>query len=145
MNWVSTLFSGGVSKVVESLGTAVDKLVTSDEERLKMKAIIEKEMYNFEKKQLSAIAKYDQEVTARHAADMKSDSWLSKNIRPLVLAFMSVTVMGLAFSSIFILDVAEVELVKPWIALFTALLVTMYAFYFGSRGAEKIIHLRAKK
>ena len=143
MSWITTLFSGGVSKVVDSLGTAIDKLVTSDEERGKLKVVLEKEMYNFEKTQLKAQAQYDKEVTQRHANDMKSDSWLSKNVRPFTLIFMTVTVMGLAYSTIFILDKEDVVLVEPWLSVFTVLLGTMYAFYFGSRGIEKIQAHRA--
>lgn len=142
MSWFTTLFTGGVSKVVDSLGSAIDKLVTSDEERLKLKAAIEKEMNSFREAQLSAIADYDKEITQRHTNDMKSDSWLSKNIRPLTLAFMTVTTMGLAYSTIFILDTTEVALVEPWIQLLTVLLVTIYAFYFGSRGLEKMQQIK---
>lgn len=142
MNWFANLFSSGAAKVVDSLGTAIDKLVTSDEEKLKMKAIIEKEMYNFEKAQLAAIADYDKQITKRHSIDMKSDSWLSKNVRPLTLIFMTVTTMGLAYSTIFILDKEDVVLVEPWLTLLTVLLVTIYAFYFGSRGIEKVQGMR---
>lgn len=138
MDWITKLFSGGVSEVVDSLGTAIDKLVTSDEERLKVKAAVAKEMNTFKAAQLAALAEYDKEVTQRHTNDMKSDSWLSKNIRPLTLAFMSVTVMGLAYSTIFLLDREDVVLVQPWLSVFMVLLGTIYAFYFGSRGAEKI-------
>ena len=139
MNILSTLFSGGVSKVIDSLGSAIDKLVTSDEEKKKLTVILQKEMNEFRTTQLEAVSNYDKEITKRHNHDMHSDSWLSKNIRPLTLAFMSIATMGLAYSSIFVLDKEDVVLVEPWITLFTVLMVTIYGFYFGGRSLEKAI------
>ena len=138
MNWFANLFSSGAAKVVDSLGAAIDELVTSDEEREKLKVALAKEMNGFKEAQLAAMADYDKEITQRHANDMKSDSWLSKNIRPLTLAFMTVTVMGLAWATIFMLDPDKAVLVTPWTTLFSILLGTIYAFYFGSRGFEKV-------
>ena len=144
MNWIANLFSSGASKLVDSLGSAIDKLVTSDEERLKLKNALEKEINTFREAQLEAIAEYDKQITQRHANDMKSDSWLSKNIRPLVLAFMSVSAVLLAYLTIFILDEHSVPLIEPWIDLLKVLLVTIYAFYFGSRGFEKVQGIKSK-
>lgn len=141
-NWLVNIFSSGAAKVVDSLGSAIDKLVTSDEEREKLKVALEKEMNGFRNHQLVAISEYDKEITKRHSSDMKSDSWLSKNIRPLTLAFMTVSTMGLAYSTIFILDKEDVVLVEPWLTLLTVLLVTIYAFYFGSRGIEKVQNIK---
>jgi len=75
-------------------------------------------------------------VSKRWSSDMKSDSWLSKNTRPLTLIYLtlsSTTLMILdSFHSIlFSIDTAWVELLKT-------LLITVYVAYFGSRGAEKI-------
>lgn len=138
MSWFTDLFSGGVAEVIDSVGNTIDKLVTSDEEREQLKLAMEKELNQFKMAQLAAIAKYDSEITSRHAADMKSDSWLSKNIRPLSLAFLTVSTVLLAYLTIFILDPKDVALINPWLDLLQVLLVTVYAFYFGSRGMEKI-------
>lgn len=138
MNWFTTLFSGGVATAVDSLGNAIDKLVTSDEEREELKIVLEKEMNTLKVSQLAAIANYDKEITSRHNTDMKADSWLSKNIRPLTLAFLTFTTVLLAYLSIFILDASEVALIDPWIDLLKVLLVTIYAFYFGGRSFEKV-------
>jgi hypothetical protein len=66
---------------------------------------------------------------------MKSDSWLSKNTRPLALIFLTV-------SSVFIMSVdsfhLQFEVNTAWVDLLKTLLVTVYVAYFGSRGAEKI-------
>ena len=144
MSWITKLFAGGVATVIDSVGTAIDKVVTSDEERLKLKVVLEKEMNSFKKAQLASISDYDKEISTRHKNDMKSDSWLSKNIRPLILAFLTFTTVLLAYLSIFILEASKASLVEPWIALLQVLLVTSYSFYFGSRGWEKVSHIKNK-
>ncbi len=144
MNWFANLFSSGAAKVVDSLGTAIDKLVTSDEERKKLKVALEKEMNGFKEAQLAAMADYDKEITQRHANDMKSDSWLSKNVRPLTLAFLTIATVVLAYLTIFLLDAESVKMVEPWLDLLKVLLVTIYAFYFGSRGFEKVQAIKDK-
>ena len=75
-----------------------------------------------------------QEVSKRWSSDMKSDSWLSKNTRPMTLIFLTVSVV------IFILldgfDIAF-GINSGWIDLLKSLLITVYVAYFGSRGVEK--------
>ena len=75
------------------------------------------------------------EVSSRWRADMKSDSWLSKNTRPWALVFLTM-------SSIFMMAVdsfhLQFDVDDAWINLLKTLLVTVYVAYFGSRGAEKI-------
>ena len=75
------------------------------------------------------------EVSSRWRADMKSDSWLSKNTRPLALVFLTT-------SSVFMMAVdsfhLQFDVDDAWINLLKTLLVTVYVAYFGSRGAEKI-------
>jgi hypothetical protein len=138
MSWFSDLFSSGASKLVESVGKAVDNIHTSDEERLKIKNEMEGMIHSFKATQLELLGKYDAEITARHDIDMKSDSWLSKNIRPLTLAFMVLSTVILAYCTTFLLPPEKVDILTPWISLLTTLDVTMFSFYFGSRGLEKI-------
>lgn len=99
---------------------------------------MQKEMLAFKKEQLTSFADYEKEISTRHANDMKADSWLSKSIRPLILAFLTFTTVLLAYLSIFILDASKVALVDPWITLLQVLLVTSYSFYFGGRSYEKV-------
>jgi hypothetical protein len=75
-----------------------------------------------------------QEITKRWDSDMKSDSWLSKNTRPLTLIFLTVSMVLLI-----LLDSLEIQFVvnNEWIDLLKSLLVTVYVAYFGSRGVEK--------
>jgi len=93
MSWFSDIFSGGAAKLVEAVGSAADNLITSDEERAKLKNEATKLLKDFELSQLNHIAEFDKQITERHRADMTSDSWLSKNIRPLTLAFLVITTM----------------------------------------------------
>jgi len=75
-----------------------------------------------------------QEISKRWDSDMKSDSWLSKNTRPLTLIFLTVSMVLLIFSDS-IGDSFEVD--SGWVDLLKSLLITVYVVYFGSRGAEK--------
>ena len=75
-----------------------------------------------------------QEITKRWQYDMVSDSWLSKNTRPLALLFLTFTTMvfiALNSSTNMVID-------KTWIDLLKTLLITVYVAYFGSRGIEKV-------
>ena len=74
-------------------------------------------------------------VSARWNSDMKSDSWLSKNTRPLALVFLTVSAVFMMAVDSFHL---QFDVDESWINLLKTLLVTVYVAYFGSRGAEKI-------
>ena len=76
-----------------------------------------------------------QEVTKRWDSDMKSDSWLSKNPRPLSLVFL--TVMAVALIWVDSVENTPFTVSAGWVNLLQTLLTTVYIAYFGSRGAEK--------
>ena len=77
-------------------------------------------------------------VSARWDSDMKSDSWLSKNTRPMTLIFLT-----LAMTIFIVLDsTILLEIKDGWVSLLEALLITVYVAYFGSRGAEKITKIK---
>jgi hypothetical protein len=96
----------------------------------------DKELSTEQKKEALSLLKIDlNEVTKRWEHDSKSDSWLPKNIRPLMLAYTMFVV-----SLFCTLDSTDAILVKDhWVSLFSGLLMTMIIAYFGSRGAEKIM------
>ena len=75
-----------------------------------------------------------QEISKRWDSDMKSDSWLSKNTRPMTLIFLTFSMV-----SLILLDSFEINFSVDtgWIDLLKSLLVTVYVAYFGSRGVEK--------
>ena len=75
-----------------------------------------------------------QEVTKRWSSDMKSDSWLSKNTRPMALIFLTISLIVFILLDGF--DIAF-SIDTGWIDLLKSLLITVYVAYFGSRGAEK--------
>tara|TARA_R110000782_G_scaffold83009_1_gene163070 strand:- start:2226 stop:2687 length:462 start_codon:yes stop_codon:yes gene_type:complete len=83
-----------------------------------------------------------QEVSKRWVSDMSSDSWLSKNTRPMALIFltMSMVIFMLLDSFDWGFQVDDV-----WVDLLKSLLITVYVAYFGSRGAEKFRAISNKK
>ena len=82
-----------------------------------------------------------QEVSKRWSSDMSSDSWLSKNTRPMMLIFLTVSTWLLI-----LMDSLDVEfgVSTEWIELLKSLLLTCYIAYFGSRGMEKYKHISQK-
>ena len=83
-----------------------------------------------------------QEVSKRWDSDMKSDSWLSKNTRPMSLIFLTISMVLLI-----LLDSFDWSFTVStgWVDLLQTLLVTVYVAYYGSRGAEKFQTIKNKK
>lgn len=138
IEWLTNAFLGGASKLVGEVGGIVDALHTSTEEKIALKNDIEKAIMQNNLDNSKLLADYDQQITDRHANDMQSDSWLSKNVRPMALIFLTVMTVLLAYLTIFLLTPDKVTLLEIWVALLTTLLTMVYVFYFGSRGIEKI-------
>jgi len=82
-----------------------------------------------------------QEVSKRWSSDMQSDSWLSKNTRPMTLIFLTVSMVLLI-----LLDSFKIQFTvdSGWVDLLKSLLITVYVAYFGSRGAEKFKSISKK-
>ena len=116
--------SGGV---IKEIGNVIDKLTTTEEERLEVKKQIQQILED-------ADSKAQEEVSRRWEADMKSDSFLSKNIRPMVLIYLTVIFTICAF---FDGNVGEFIIAKEYIPIFQTLLVTVYGAYFVGRTWEK--------
>ncbi len=77
-------------------------------------------------------------ISERWASDMKSDSWLSKNTRPMTLIFLTLSMtIFIVLDSTILLEIKD-----GWVSLLEALLITVYVAYFGSRGAEKITKIK---
>ena len=119
-------FLGG--NTIEKIGDVVDKLSTSDEERMEAKRMMKQIL-------LDAEAKGQEQVTRRWEADMKSDNWLSKNIRPLICIFL--TAMFIIIS-IFDGNLGEFVIAPAYIPIYQTLLITVYGAYFAGRSIEKI-------
>ncbi len=118
------LITGGLRKDVAKV---IDELTTTDEERLAAKHKIEE-----------LLEKADQDaqtqVTERWKLDMQSDSFLSKNIRPLVLIYLTVIFTALAF---FDGNIGGFKVAEEYIPIFQSLLITVYGAYFVGRTWEK--------
>ena len=156
MAWLSKVFSSVGVNVISSIGKVVDDLVTSDEE-IQLTDIQKKKItaaYNIRLQQIllemdrnaaSHEQRMEAELTERLKLDMKSDSWLSKNIRPMTLIFMTLVVALLSFATIFNSQFTDhqLETIKEWIPFFQTIMLTIYGFYFGSRGLEKIQKIRS--
>ena len=91
------LFSGGAADLVKNVGGVIDNLHTSKEEKLEAEKKIKDMIMGYE-------AEMQKQVTARWQLDMNSDSWLSKNIRPLVLVFLVVSTVLLIFIDAGVID-----------------------------------------
>jgi len=128
MGVLNKLFSGGASKLVESVGGVLDNVITTDEEKLEAKRKL-KELI------LSHEAEMEKNITDRWTADMNSDSWLSKNVRPLVLIFLIVCTMLLIFIDAGALTFTVEE---KWTDLLQLVLITVIGAYFGGRSIEKV-------
>lgn len=114
--------------VIKEVGDVIDKLTTTKEEKLLIKKQIQEIM---EKANNDA----EEQITRRWESDMKSDSWLSKNTRPLALIFLSF--MAIAFIWVDSHHEISFTVEQEWIGLLKQLLTTVYIAYFGSRGVEK--------
>ena len=125
--FIGKLFSGGAGELVESVGGVIDNLHTSKAEKLEAKQKMQELVQNHQ-------AKMEQNITDRWTADMNSDSWLSKNGRPLVLIFLIVCTMLLIF-----IDAGTIkfEVEEKWTDLLQLVLITVIGAYFGGRSIEK--------
>ena len=128
MGILTKLFSSGAADLVKGVGNVIDSLHTSKEEKLaaelKIKALITEHE-----------AKMEQNITDRWSADMKSDSWLSKNVRPLVLIFLVVSTVLMIF-----IDAGTINfnVEAKWTDLLQLVLITVIGAYFGGRSIEKV-------
>lgn len=122
--WVTKLFGGLLSKA----DTIIDEVVTSKEEKMTLKNAMQKMLLDSE-------AVVQENVTERWKADMSSDSWLSKNVRPMVLIFLVLCTMLLVFIDAGFIDF-KVE--DKWISLLEITLLTVIGAYFGGRSIEKV-------
>ena len=127
MGVLNKIFSGGASKLVESVGGVLDNVITTDEEKLEAKRKLKEVILSHE-------AEMEKNITDRWSADMNSDSWLSKNVRPLVLIFLVVCTMLMIF-----IDAGTIKFTveEKWTDLLQLVLITVIGAYFGGRSLEK--------
>ena len=127
MSILGTIFSGGATELIKGVGGVIDNLHTSGEEKLAAEQKIKELVANYE-------VQMEKEISSRWAADMKSDSWLSKNVRPMVLIFLVLSTVLMIF-----IDAGTINfVVEPkWTDLLQLVLITVIGAYFGGRSIEK--------
>ena len=127
MSILGSIFSGGAKDLVEGVGGVIDDLHTSEEEKLEAAQKVKELVSNYE-------VEMEKQITDRWKSDMASDSWLSKNVRPMVLVFLVVSTVLMIF-----IDAGAISFdVEPkWTDLLQLVLITVIGAYFGGRSLEK--------
>ena len=127
MSILTSIFSSGATELVKGVGGVIDNLHTSKEEKLEAEQKIKELVANYE-------VQMEKEISSRWNADMKSDSWMSKNVRPMVLIFLVVSTVLLMF-----IDAGVINFVveAKWTDLLQLVLITVIGAYFGGRSLEK--------
>ena len=125
---MSKIFSAGAGELIKNVGGVIDNLTTSKEEKMEAERKVKDLVMGYE-------AEMQKQVTERWKMDMQSDSWLSKNIRPLVLIFLVVSTVLLVFIDA---GVISFEVKASWVDLLQLVLITVIGAYFGGRSLEKV-------
>ena len=128
MSILTKIFSSGATELVKGVGGVIDDLTTTKEEKLEAQRKLEEMIHSYE-------AEMQKQVTERWKLDMQSDSWLSKNIRPLVLIFLVVSTVLLIFIDA---GIIQFEVKASWVDLLQLVLITVIGAYFGGRSLEKV-------
>jgi len=128
MSILTKIFSSGATELIKGIGGVIDNLHTSKEEKLEAERKIQTLIANHE-------AEMEKNITVRWKMDMASDSWLSKNIRPLVLVFLVVSTVLMIF-----IDAGAISfnVEDKWTDLLQLVLITVIGAYFGGRSLEKV-------
>ena len=127
MSLLTKIFSGGAADLVKGVGGVLDNLTTTKEEKLEAERKVKELIANYE-------IEMEKNITSRWEADLKSDSWLSKNVRPKTLIFLIVCTMLLIF-----IDAGAISFSvdRDWKDLLKMTLMTTVGAYFGGRSYEK--------
>jgi hypothetical protein len=130
----------GLDAILNIGGKLIDKLIPDAEAKAKAQLELATLAQNGELAQLQADVNEQQELTKRLQADMMSDSWLSKNIRPMTLIFILLTYTVFGMMSAWDIEVNNnyVELLGTWG-------MVIMSFYFGGRTLEKVMDMKGKK
>ena len=128
MSILTKIFSSGATELIKGVGGVIDNLHTSGEEKLAAEQKIKELVSSYE-------IEMEKNITERWKMDMQSDSWLSKNIRPLVLVFLVVSTVLMIF-----IDAGAISfnVEDKWTDLLQLVLITVIGAYFGGRSLEKV-------
>ena len=128
MSILNKVFSAGAGDLIKNVGGVLDNLTTTKEEKLEAERKIKDMIMGYE-------AEMQKQVTERWKFDMNSDSWLSKNIRPLTLIFLVISTVLIIFIDA---GALQFEVKASWIDLLQLVLITVSGAYFGGRSLEKV-------
>jgi hypothetical protein len=120
-------------------GKILDKVFPDPAQAEQAKLKLLEMQQNGELAKIAADTAEQQELTKRHEADMASDSWLSKNIRPMTLVFILIV-----YTSFAGLSAADIEVNNNYVELLGQWGMLIMSFYFGGRTLEKIMDMKAK-
>ena len=121
------MIKGIIKNLVGNASEILDEVITTDEERLDAKSRLKELILNHQ-------VEMERNISDRWKADMNSDSWLSKNVRPMVLIFLIVCTMLLIFVDAGFLSFTVED---KWTDLLQLTLITVIGAYFGGRSGEK--------
>ena len=127
-NILGKIFSAGASELVKSVGGVIDNLHTSKDEKLAAEQKVKELIASYE-------VEMEKTITDRWKADMSSDSWLSKNVRPMTLIFLVLSTVTMIF-----IDAGTINFLveDKWTDLLQIVLITVIGAYFGGRSLEKV-------
>jgi hypothetical protein len=125
---LNQIFSAGASELIKSVGGVIDNLTTSKEEKLAAELKVKELISSYE-------VEMEKQITDRWKADMQSDSWLAKNIRPLTLGFLVISTVLMIFIDA---GVISFNVEAKWTDLLQLVLITVIGAYFGGRSLEKV-------
>ena len=128
MSILNKIFSTGATELIKGVGGVLDNLTTTEEEKLTAEEKIKDMILGYE-------GEMQKQVSERWKSDMNSDSWLSKNVRPVTLIFLIICTMLLIFIDAGFL---EFDVKDSYVDLLQLVLITVIGAYFGGRSLEKV-------
>ena len=128
MSILNKIFSTGATELIKGVGGVIDNLTTTEEEKLTAEEKIKDMILGYE-------GEMQKQVSERWKSDMNSDSWLSKNVRPMTLIFLIICTMLLIFIDAGFLSF---DVKDSYVDLLQLVLITVIGAYFGGRSLEKV-------
>ena len=128
MSILNKIFSTGATELIKGVGGVLDNLTTTKEEKLTAEEKIKDMILGYE-------GEMQKQVSERWKSDMNSDSWLSKNVRPMTLIFLIICTMLLIFIDAGFLSF---DVKDSYVDLLQLVLITVIGAYFGGRSLEKV-------
>lgn len=133
MSWFTEIFSSGAATIVDSVGTAIDKLVTSDQEKLQLKNELVKIQLEAQAKAQDQALLFEGQITERWKSD--NEHIVTRLVRPIAITWLIISFTIMAFCDG---NIGSFTIKETYAPVFETLLVTAIVALFGGRSAEKI-------